>query len=34
MSAFYLLIGTTLMFIGLGYFYKTINESSCKDIDT
>jgi len=33
MSAFYLLIGTTLMFIGLGYFYKTINESSCKDID-
>jgi hypothetical protein len=22
--AFYLLIGTTLMFIGLGYFYKTI----------
>jgi len=24
LSAFYLLIGTTLMFIGLGYFYKTI----------
>ncbi len=31
MSAFWLLIGTTVMFIGLGYFYKTINESSCKD---
>lgn len=33
MSAFYLLIGTTVMFIGLAYFYKTINQSSCKDID-
>jgi len=33
MSAFYLLIGTTLMFVGLGYFYKTINQSSCDDID-
>jgi len=30
-SAFYLLIGTTVMFIGLGYFYKTINEAGCKD---
>lgn len=30
-SAFYLLIGTTVMFIGLGYFYKTINESGCED---
>ena len=25
LSAFYLLIGTTLMFVGLGYFYKQIN---------
>ncbi len=28
LSAFYLLIGTTLMFIGLGYFYKTIASTS------
>jgi len=27
LSAFYLLIGTTIMLVGLGYFYKTINES-------
>jgi uncharacterized membrane protein len=26
LSAFYLLIGTTLMFVGLGYFYKMIRE--------
>lgn len=25
LSAFYLLIGTTVMFVGLAYFYKTIN---------
>lgn len=31
MSAFYLLIGTTVMFIGLGWFYKTIKEASSKD---
>jgi len=30
-SAFYLLIGTTLMLIGLGWFYKTIKESGCKE---
>ncbi|MEK6659790.1 MAG: hypothetical protein AABY36_08940 [Campylobacterota bacterium] len=30
-SAFYLLIGTTIMFVGLGYFYKTIQESTPKD---
>ncbi|MGE4419724.1 MAG: hypothetical protein AB7D38_07795 [Sulfurimonas sp.] len=30
-SAFYLLIGTTIMLIGLGYFYKTIQESTPKD---
>ena len=30
-SAFYLLIGTTVMFVGLGYFYKTIKESSSDD---
>jgi hypothetical protein len=27
-SAFYLLIGTTIMFIGLAYFYKSITQSS------
>jgi|GEM_PF-293696 len=27
-SAFYLLFGTTIMFIGLAYFYKSITESS------
>lgn len=26
LSAFYLMIGTTLMFVGLGYFYKMIKE--------
>lgn len=30
-SAFYLLIGTTAMFIGLGWFYKTIKEAGCKE---
>lgn len=30
-SAFYLLIGTTAMFVGLGYFYKTIQESTPKE---
>lgn len=29
-SAFYLLIGTTIMFIGLAYFYKTISQNSIK----
>ncbi|NOR58266.1 MAG: hypothetical protein GQ474_07065, partial [Sulfurimonas sp.] len=28
LSAFYLLIGTTMMFVGLGYFYKMIKQSS------
>lgn len=32
-SAFYLLIGTTIMFVGLGYFYKTIQESTPKEND-
>ena len=31
LSAFYLLIGTTVMFIGLAYFYKTIKQSGCRD---
>ncbi len=31
LNAFYLLIGTTIMLIGLGYFYKTIQESTLKD---
>lgn len=31
LSAFYLLIGTTFMFIGLGHFYKNINEINTKD---
>jgi len=30
-SAFYLLIGTTLMFVGLAWFYKMIKETSCKE---
>lgn len=31
LSAFYLLIGTTIMFIGVGYFYKTIvSTESCE----
>lgn len=29
--AFYLLIGTTIMLVGLGYFYKTIQDSTPKD---
>jgi hypothetical protein len=29
LSAFYLLIGVTIMFVGLAYFYKTIKTSSC-----
>ncbi|MDD2699006.1 MAG: hypothetical protein PHF17_09420 [Arcobacteraceae bacterium] len=29
LSAFYLIIGTTMMFVGLGWFYKTIKQSSC-----
>ncbi|MDD3505571.1 MAG: hypothetical protein PHX65_03365, partial [Sulfurimonas sp.] len=28
LSAFYLLIGTTIMLVGLGYFYKTIQEAT------
>ncbi|WP_310441746.1 hypothetical protein [Sulfurimonas sp.] len=31
LSAFYLLMGTTLMFVGLSYFYKTIQESTPKE---
>jgi len=31
LSAFYLLIGTTIMLVGLGYFYKTIQDSTQKD---
>jgi len=31
LSAFYLMIGVTIMFTGLAYFYKTIKESSCED---
>lgn len=31
LSAFYLLIGTTFMLLGLGWFYKTIQESTPKD---
>jgi len=33
LSAFWLLIGTTLMFVGLAYFYKTIKQSDCKEKD-
>ena len=29
LPAFYLIIGTTIMFIGLGWFYKTIKQSGC-----
>lgn len=32
-SAFYLLIGTTIMLVGLGYFYKTIQEATPKEDD-
>ncbi len=31
LSAFYLMIGTTIMFVGLAYFYKTIKETSRKN---
>ncbi len=31
LSAFWLLIGTTFMFVGLAYFYKIIKEKSCKE---
>jgi len=31
LSAFYLLIGTTIMFIGLGYFYKMIKSTEKSD---
>lgn len=31
LSAFYLLIGTTLMFVGLGYFYKMLKSSKSED---
>lgn len=30
-SALYLLLGTTALLVGLGWFYKTIKESGCKD---
>ncbi|MGE4509779.1 MAG: hypothetical protein AB7D43_01645 [Sulfurimonadaceae bacterium] len=30
LAAFYLLIGTTIMFVGLGYFYKTI-KTTCEE---
>lgn len=30
-AAFYLLLGTTIMFVALGYFYKTIKESGEKE---
>ncbi|QOY51910.1 hypothetical protein [Candidatus Sulfurimonas baltica] len=30
LSAFYLILGTTLMFVALGWFYKTIKLASCK----
>lgn len=29
LSAFYLIVGTTFMFVGLAWFYKTIRKSSC-----
>lgn len=31
LSAFWLLIGTTFMFVGLAYFYKIIKEKGCKE---
>ncbi|MBD3808537.1 MAG: hypothetical protein IE880_07465 [Epsilonproteobacteria bacterium] len=33
LSAFWLLLGTTLMIAGLAFFYKTIRQSSCKEED-
>lgn len=33
LSAFWLLIGTTFMFVGLAFFYKIIKENSCKEND-
>lgn len=32
-SAFYLMVGTTMLFVSLGYFYKTINAASCKEVE-
>ena len=32
-SAFYLIVGTTMLFVSLGYFYKTINAVSCKEVE-
>jgi len=32
-SAFYLLFGTTIMFIGLAYFYKSITQSAILEED-
>ncbi|MDD5548911.1 MAG: hypothetical protein PHI79_04845 [Sulfurovaceae bacterium] len=31
LSAFWLLIGTTFMLVGLAFFYKTIKQSGCKE---
>ena len=31
LSAFYLMIGTTLMFVGLGYYYKILSETESSD---
>jgi len=33
LSAFYLIVGTTAMFVGLAFFYKTIRKSSCSKED-
>ncbi len=33
LSAFYLMIGTTVMFVGLAYFYKTIKATNNKEED-
>ncbi len=33
LSAFYLMIGTTIMLVGLAYFYKTINKASNREKD-
>ena len=32
-SAFYLIIGTTVMFVGLAYFYKTLHQTEHEDDD-
>lgn len=34
LSAFYLMVGTTIMFVGLAYFYKTIKTSHNKEEDS